>query len=72
MIQINRTKNTKEKNILFLIDTFGNDADDIVSILEETDTDYYYEDGLGRYCYLSKEEEDKTFSIFTFHKEYDE
>ena len=50
--------------IKFLVSTMGDDPDDVVKVLHETETEVYYEDGLERYVYLSKDEEGVVF-IYT-------
>lgn len=43
--------------IEFLQSSFGNDVGDIVKVIEETDTEVYYNDSFHRYCYMNKSEE---------------
>ena len=47
--------------IQFLENSFGNDAGDIVRIVQEDDACVYYYDSFRRWCVLFKEEEGKLF-----------
>lgn len=41
----------------------GNSVGDIVEVVHETDTSFYYYDGLERWCYFFKDEELEEFEI---------
>ena len=41
--------------ILFLADTFGNDAGDLVRVEDVDEANVYYTDGFDRWCYLERD-----------------
>ena len=49
--------------IEFLENTFGNDIGDRLRVVLETNTEIYYYDGFGRYCYLEKSEEGIAYKV---------
>lgn len=46
----------KRKKIRLLGDGFGNSAGEIVIVQAETENEYYYSDGFGRWVYVYKPE----------------
>lgn len=53
------------KRIQFLTYMFCNSEGEIVRVKQETDTELYYYDGCGRWCFVRKEDEGTEFRILT-------
>lgn len=63
-MKIQSTKNSPTKYIQFLSPAGFSVPGDTFEILEEDEDNYYYNDGLDRYCYIEKSLAGDTFRVF--------